>query len=397
MSVDRRPAGVVGEKLQKVLAELGYGSRRAMEQWITSGRVVVNGEPAHLGQRVSAADRILVDGEPPRQGRQEGPRVLVLNKPAGVICTRRDPEGRPTIFDDLPGLAQGRWIAVGRLDFQSSGLLLVTNDGELANRMMHPGTGLDREYAVRVNGKLTDPQMAELKRGRMLDGERLRFSDIRYYNGSGSNHWYHVVLREGRNREVRRLFESMELTVSRLKRVRFGPVFLSSTLRSGRWAELGEEDLVALYRLLRLPMPKADRPGGRRRAERDSKPSLLLPYPELPPRPVTGPVAAPEPAPEPMASPASRQSARPGSRAGSRAGRVAAPGAGQGAETRDAGKSRTRPGARPGVKAGTKSDAKPDAKRGAKSAARTGSGRGAKPGRGPKSGPRPGPRSGAGR
>jgi 23S rRNA pseudouridine2605 synthase len=270
-----------GEKLQKVLADLGYASRRAIEQWIEAGRVVVNGEPAHLGQRVGPADRILVDGEPLRQARRETPRVLVLNKAAGVICTRSDPEGRPTVFDGLPRLQAGRWIAVGRLDFLSAGLLLITNDGALANRMMHPATGLDREYAVRVNGKLTDAQIGQLKRGIEVEGEVLRFSDLRYYNGSASNHWYHVVLMEGKNREVRRLFEAVGLVVSRLKRVRYGPVFLSSTLRSGHWAEMGDQDLKALYRLVGLPVPAADKRRGRGHADRERQPSLLLPYPEL--------------------------------------------------------------------------------------------------------------------
>jgi len=269
-----------GEKLQKVLADLGYGSRRSMEEWIAAGRVSVNGEPAHLGQRVGPADRVVVDGQPLRRARREAPRVLVLNKPSGVICTRRDPEGRPTVFDGLPPVGNGRWIAVGRLDFMSSGLLLITNDGALANRMMHPSTGLDREYAVRVNGKLSDAEVGHLKRGVEVDGETLSFSDIRYYNGSGTNHWYHVVLLEGKNREVRRLFEAVGLVVSRLKRVRYGPVFLSSTLRSGRWAELGEEDLKTLYKLLGLPMPRFDA-GRRARPGRDKQPSLLLPYPSL--------------------------------------------------------------------------------------------------------------------
>jgi 23S rRNA pseudouridine2605 synthase len=231
-----------------------------------------------------------VDGRPPRQARREAPRVLVLNKASGVICTRSDPEGRPTVFDDLPPLASGRWIAVGRLDFMSSGLLLVTNDGALANRMMHPSTGLDREYAVRVNGKLTDAELSALEKGVLVDGEELRFSDIRYYNGSGMNHWYHVVLMEGKNREVRRLFEAVGRVVSRLKRVRYGPVILASTLRSGRRSELGEADLAALYRVVGLPAPherrRTGRPGERSRSarDRDTKRSQLLPYPELPAR-----------------------------------------------------------------------------------------------------------------
>jgi 23S rRNA pseudouridine2605 synthase len=267
-----------------VLAELGYGSRRKMEQWIAAGRVTVNGEPAHTGQRVTRADAIAVDGGAAHQAPVEASRVLVLNKAAGTICTRHDPEGRATIFDDLPALRAGRWISIGRLDVQTSGLLLVTNDGALAHRMMHPSTGLDREYAVRVGGQLTSEEMAALKKGVMVDGELLRFSDIRYYDGSGNNHWYHVVLLEGRNREVRRLFEAVGVVVSRLKRVRYGPVALPSTLRIGQRQELPESDLRALYQLLNLPYTAPPKPASRGRRpppEREQR-SLLLPYPGLP-------------------------------------------------------------------------------------------------------------------
>jgi 23S rRNA pseudouridine2605 synthase len=260
-----------------VLADAGLGSRRALERWIAAGRVTVNGATAQIGQRVSAADVIAVDGRPLRPQAQEACRVLVLNKRVGVICTRDDPEGRPTVFDGLPSLRRGRWISIGRLDVQTSGLLLVTNDGALAHRMMHPSTGLDREYAVRVHGLLSDEQLAQLKSGVIVEGEKLAFSDIRYYDGSGRNHWYHVVLMEGRNREVRRLFEAVGLSVSRLKRVRYGPVVLPSTLREGQHRELVEDDLKSLYALLRVPLtlPKRRPRAGRREA------SLLLPYPKL--------------------------------------------------------------------------------------------------------------------
>jgi 23S rRNA pseudouridine2605 synthase len=265
------------EKLQKHLADLAYGSRREMEAWIRAGRVEVNGEAAHLGQRISSEDRICVDGRPVTGKRTDWARVLVYNKPAGEICTRRDPEGRSTVFDGLPRLQRGRWIAIGRLDLQTSGLLLFTNDGALADRMMRPATGLDREYAVRVNGKLSESQERRLIDGVMVDGERLQFSDIKYYDGRGTNHWYHVVLMEGRNREIRRLFESVGLSVSRLKRVRFGPVALPSTLPRGRYAELGYEDLKTLYGLLKLPLRARPAKGGSGR-----RTSFLLPYPDLP-------------------------------------------------------------------------------------------------------------------
>jgi 23S rRNA pseudouridine2605 synthase len=266
------------DKLQKHLAALAYGSRREMEKWISAGRVEVNGEPAHLGQRVSPGDRIKIDGKPVAGKPSDRSRVLVFNKPSGVICTRHDPEGRPTVFDDLPTLRRGRWISVGRLDIQTSGLLILTNDGVLADRMMRPATGLDREYAVRVNGRLGDAQMRSLIAGVRVDDELLKFSDLRYFNGRGTNHWYHAVLMEGRNREVRRLFESAGLTVSRLKRVRFGPVVMPSTLARGRIAEFEYDDLVALFELLKLPLNAQRKP-----REKRGKPSLfLLPYPELP-------------------------------------------------------------------------------------------------------------------
>jgi 23S rRNA pseudouridine2605 synthase len=256
-----------------------------MEQWIAEGRVQVNGQPAHTGQRVFPDEPVTIDGRHISRAPVTGCRVLVLNKRAGVICTRRDPEGRPTVFDGLPSLHSGRWISVGRLDVQTSGLLLITNDGALAHRMMHPSTGLDREYAVRVNGRLQDGQIRALLNGVVVDGESLHFSDVRYFDGSGHNHWYHVVLMEGRNREVRRLFEAVGLTVSRLKRVRYGPVVMPSTLRSGQLREMPEADLNALYTLLRLPLTLPKRARARRSGnhERPAQ-SLLLPYPDLPAR-----------------------------------------------------------------------------------------------------------------
>lgn len=277
-----------GTKLHKLLADAGLGSRREMERWISAGRVAVNDEPAHLGQRVAEADQIAVDGKPLRRTiSAAGVRVLLYNKPEGEVCTRKDPEGRRTIFDSLPAPGKGRWISIGRLDIATGGLLLLTTDGALANRMMHPSTGLDREYAVRVNGLLTDEQRQQLIAGIVDDGETLAFSDIRYFDGRGTNHWYHVVLTEGRNREIRRLFESCGLMVSRLKRVRFGPVVLPSRLARGRHEMLSDEDTSALYRLLKLPAPKKRQGQDKRQRKGESGKrdgSVLIPYPEIPGR-----------------------------------------------------------------------------------------------------------------
>lgn len=268
-------------KLHKVLADLGYGSRRELERMIAAGRVAVNGQPAHPGQRVADSDAIALNGRK-LGARANGPaRVIALNKPDGVICTRKDPEKRRTVFDGLPRLRRGRWISVGRLDVQTSGLLLLTSDGALAHRMMHPSTGLDREYAVRVDGRLKEGAEQALREGVVVDGAPCRFSDLRHYDGAGRNHWYHVVLMEGRNRQVRQLFEAVGHRVTRLKRVRFGPIALPPGLRRGQFRELSSRDLAQLYRLLRLPFAP---PRGKGRAARPSSqsPSLLLPYPQLP-------------------------------------------------------------------------------------------------------------------
>ena len=265
-------------KLHKVLADLGYGSRRELERMIAAGRVAVNGQPAHPGQRVADSDAIALNGRK-LGARASGPaRVLALNKPDGVICTRKDPEQRRTVFEGLPRLRRGRWISVGRLDVQTSGLLLLTSDGALAHRMMHPSTGLDREYAVRVDGQLQEGAEQALREGVVVEGARCRFSDLRHYDGAGRNHWYHVVLMEGRNRQVRQLFEAVGHRVTRLKRVRFGPIALPPGLRRGQFRELDSRDLAQLYRLLRLPFAP---PRGRGRPARPSR-SLLLPYPSLP-------------------------------------------------------------------------------------------------------------------
>ncbi len=238
-----------GEKLQKVLARMGFGSRRDIEQWITDGRVMVNARVAKLGARVDALDSITVDGRPLKQDAETylQRRVLIYNKPEGEVCTRNDPEGRPTVFDRLPRPHTGRWINIGRLDINTTGLLMFTTDGELANRLMHPSYQMDREYAVRVRGEVTEEMIENLKRGVMLEDGPAKFTDVQAApGGEGYNRWFHCVVMEGRNREVRRLWESQGVVVSRLKRVRFGPVFLTSDLSMGRWREMGQAELDIL-------------------------------------------------------------------------------------------------------------------------------------------------------
>lgn len=244
--LEPRPSG---EKLQKVLARAGLGSRRDIEQWITDGRVKVNGAVATLGARVELRDAISVDGQLLKREdmQQTVRRVLIYNKPEGEICTRDDPEGRPTVFDRLPRPKEGRWINIGRLDINTTGLLLFTTDGELANRLMHPSYEMDREYAVRVRGEVTEEMIEQLKAGVMLEDGPAKFTDIKEApGGEGFNRWFHCVVMEGRNREVRRLWESQGVVVSRLKRVRFGPVFMTSDLPMGRWREMGQRELDIL-------------------------------------------------------------------------------------------------------------------------------------------------------
>ena len=241
--------GPAGEKLQKVLARIGVGSRRDVEAWISEGRIKVNAKVATLGQRVDLHDAITVDGKVIKreEASETVRRVIIYNKPDGEICTRDDPEGRPTVFDRLPRPREGRWINVGRLDINTTGLLMFTTDGELANRLMHPSFEMDREYAVRVRGEVDDDMLLRLKNGVILEDGPARFTDIQQApGGEGFNHWYHCVVMEGRNREVRRLWESQGLVVSRLKRVRFGPVFLNSDLPMGRWRELTQIEVDTL-------------------------------------------------------------------------------------------------------------------------------------------------------
>jgi 23S rRNA pseudouridine2605 synthase len=244
-------------KLHKVLAEAGVGSRRDMEELILAGRVSVNGQPAHVGQRIGPRDQIKVNGKPIRRrmpAKGQGalmPRVMLYHKNAGEICTRDDPEHRATVFDRLPRLQNARWVAVGRLDFNTEGLLVFTTSGDLANKLMHPRYGWEREYAVRVLGRIEPEQQQKLLEGIELEDGLANFTRCEPIGGEGANTWYKVSLTEGRNREVRRMIESIGLTVSRLVRVRFGPVSLPRSLGRGRWGEISPEDVSELMRLMK--------------------------------------------------------------------------------------------------------------------------------------------------
>lgn len=247
-----------GEKLQKVLARAGAGSRREMEKVISSGRVTVNGKVAQLGERVAVTDTIALDGKRVRINASESKaiRVLLYNKPEGEICSRSDPEGRPTVYDRLPKLQGERWVSVGRLDFNTSGLLLFTTDGELANKLMHPSSSIDREYLVRIQGEVDDDMKDRLREGVLLEDGKARFTDIVDGQGEGRNRWFYCVVMEGRNREVRRLWESQGVKVSRLKRVRYGNIFIPSHVRVGQWIELNHKEVTELCLTAGVQPPK---------------------------------------------------------------------------------------------------------------------------------------------
>jgi 23S rRNA pseudouridine2605 synthase len=240
----------MNERLQKLLASAGHGSRRGIEDWIRAGRVTVNGKVATLGERATPADRICLDGKPlDLQGRAATTDVLLYHKPVGEVTTRSDPEGRPTVFDRLPAPRSGRWIVVGRLDVNTSGLLLFTNDGELAHRLMHPSTEIAREYLVRVRGRPGTEVIERLRRGVVLDDGPARFDRIAPESTEGSHSWFRVSLHEGRNREVRRLFEHEGFEVSRLTRIRYGSCDLPRDLRAGAFKQLEPSELEELSRL----------------------------------------------------------------------------------------------------------------------------------------------------
>ncbi|WP_298776459.1 23S rRNA pseudouridine(2605) synthase RluB [uncultured Shewanella sp.] len=235
----------MSEKLQKVLARAGHGSRREMEAWIAAGRVSIDGEIAKLGDRVESDVKVRIDGRAVSIKSEEDVvcRVIAYHKPEGEICSRKDPEGRPTVFDRLPRTKDSRWVAVGRLDINTSGLLLFTSDGELANRLMHPSNEVEREYAVRTFGEVTDACIQRLRKGVTLEDGPASFDKVKPAGGEGMNKWWHVSLAEGRNREVRRLWESQEVQVSRLIRIRYGDIELPKSLPRGGWIELPIEQV----------------------------------------------------------------------------------------------------------------------------------------------------------
>jgi len=246
-----------GVRLQKFLADLGFGSRRQMESWIDEGRVSINGKRAELGNRVHDGDVVRADGKrisKAKLSRSDTSRVLCYHKPVGEVCSRRDTEGRRSVFEALPSIKTGRWINVGRLDLNTSGLMLFTNQGELCHRLTHPSREVEREYAVRIRGEVKSSTLRALRSGVHLEDGPAYFKSISRRGGQGVNVWYHVILTEGRTREVRRLWESQAVQVSRLIRVRFGPIELPRAQRPGTWRELGLKEITALRKLVGMPM-----------------------------------------------------------------------------------------------------------------------------------------------
>ena len=251
------PSTKAEERLHKVLAQAGLGSRRALEQRIADGLVKVNGETAQIGQSIRSGDRVELDGKAFVASALTDPaRVLIYNKPEGEVTTREDPEGRPTIFEALPVLKGARWIAIGRLDINTSGLLILTTSGELVQRFAHPSFEVEREYAVRVLGEMSTEQMKMLtEEGVMLEDGLAKVERIYEQGGEGANKWYNVVIKEGRNREVRRIFERLDLTVSRLVRVGFGPIGLPNRLKRGQFYELNPAEVANIVKWADMPLP----------------------------------------------------------------------------------------------------------------------------------------------
>ncbi|MCA1788308.1 MAG: pseudouridine synthase [Thioalkalivibrio sp.] len=253
----------MADRLQKFLAARGLGSRREIEAWIERGEIQVNGRVAKLGDQVDAGDTILVRGKPVK-GDERAHRWVAYHKPEGEICTRSDPEGRSSVFASLPRLRGQRWVSVGRLDLNTSGLLLFTTDGGLAHGLMHPSRGLEREYAVRVLGEVPEEIQHNLLRGVELEDGPARFDSLAEAGGEGANHWLHVTVSEGRNRLVRRLWDAVGVTVSRLIRIRYGPIDLGRGLKAGHFRDLDPREVRALYTAAEMSPPRSARPASKR-------------------------------------------------------------------------------------------------------------------------------------
>ena len=250
------------ERIQKALARQGLGSRRQIEAWISEGKIQLNGDIAKLGDHVQPGDTVMYTGRKIiiKSTELKIPRVIAYHKPEGQVCTRQDPEGRPTIYENLPGLKHSRWVAIGRLDLNTSGLILLTDEGELANLLMHPSSQIEREYAVRTLGTASEEMLKMLTHGVQLEDGLARFEEIVDSGGQGANHWYHVMLMEGRNREVRRMWEAVGLKVSRLMRVRFGPVILNKSQRPGVTRELTAKQVIELASMVGLHYEMPEKP-----------------------------------------------------------------------------------------------------------------------------------------
>ena len=237
----------IAERIHKLLAQSGYGSRREIEKAILDHKVLVNNQIAKIGQLITPSDKIIFNGKSVYLNNDNNlPRVLIYHKPEGEIVSENDPGGRTTVFQSLPRIKKGKWMSIGRLDFNTSGLLIFTSYGELANRLMHPKYEVEREYSVRILGELSEDQIKEFKSGIEVEGGKAKFESIYFEGGDGANKWYRVVLKEGRNREVRKMFEYFDLTVSRLIRVRFGIVILPSHLKRGMHTELTQAEVTRL-------------------------------------------------------------------------------------------------------------------------------------------------------
>ncbi len=254
------------DRIQKILAHHGLGSRRQIDQMLCEGRIKVNGRQAKPGDQLKGSEKVTIDGKPIRLPRHVlKPKLLMYHKPLGLVCTRSDPEGRPTVFSQLPRVQQGRLIGIGRLDINTSGLMLFTTHGELANRLMHPSFQLEREYAVRVRGDVTADKIKALKSGIDLDDGRARFNEVIDGGGQGTNHWYHVILKEGKNREVRRLWEAVDIEVSRLIRVRYHHFDLPKWLKPGKTRFFDDDVVKRLFQSLKLEYPQHQKTGRRRK------------------------------------------------------------------------------------------------------------------------------------